>query len=171
MPIEDFRFSCPVRVRVSECDQQSIVFNGAYLDYVEVGQAAYFRNLGVALYDDDGRRVFDTAIVKATLEYLSPARVDDVLRVFWKVDRIGGSSLTARCEIRDGASGKLLMRAEIIYVNYDSEASSSRPVSDDMRRLIETYEDAGEVVPLDELPGLAGLARAIPTLGFLPSQE
>ena len=170
MPIEDFRFSHLTRVRVSDCDLQGIVFNGAYLDYVEVGQSAYFRNLGIALYDDDGRRFFDTAIVKATLEYLSPARADDVLRIYWKVERIGGSSLTVRCEIRDGASGKPLTRAEIIYVNYDSEAVASRPVSDDMRRLIETYEATGEVVPLDELPGLAGLGR-VPSPGFLPTQE
>ena len=167
--MEDFRFSHLTRVRVSDCDLQGIVFNGAYLDYVEVGQSAYFRNLGVALYDDDGRRFFDTAIVKATLEYLSPARADDVLRIYWKVERIGGSSLTVRCEIRDGASGKPLTRAEIIYVNYDSEAVASRPVSDDMRRLIETYEDTGEVVPLDELPGLAGLGR-VPAPG-LPSDD
>ena len=166
MSRDDFRFSCVVRVRWAECDAQGIVYNGAYFEYLEVAQAEYFRNLGFALYDPEGRRHFDTATVKATLEYLSPARVDDLMDVFWKVERIGNSSLTTRCEIYNRASGDLLLRAEVIYVDFDSDAGVSRRVPDDMRTLIETYESAGEVVPLPELPGLAGLARAAPGLNY-----
>ena len=53
-----------------------------------------------------------------------------------------------------------MLKAEVIHVDYDSDAGTSRPVPDDLRRLIETYESSGEVIPLDELPGLAGVARA-----------
>ena len=161
MPKDDFRFSCVERVRWSDCDAQGIVFNGAYFDYLEVAQAEYFRNLGFILYDPDGRRHFDTATVKATLEYISPARVDDLIEIHWKVERIGNSSLTTRSEIHNLASGVPLLRAEVIYVNFDSDAGVSRPVPDDLRALIETYENTGRVIPLDDLPQLAGLARAI----------
>lgn len=161
MPKDDFRFSCVERVRWSDCDAQGIVFNGAYFDYLEVAQAEYFRNLGFVLYDPDGRRHFDTATVKATLEYISPARVDDLIEIHWKVERIGNSSLTTRSEIHNRDSGVPLLRTEIIYVNFDSDASVSRPVPDDLRALIETYENTGRVIPLDDLPQLAGLARAI----------
>ena len=157
MSRDEFRFSCTERVRWSDCDAQGIVFNGSYFDYLEVAQAEYFRNLGFVLYDPEGRRHFDTATVKATLEYLSPARVDDLIDIRWKVGRIGNSSLTTRSEIRNRASGDLLLRAKIIYVNFDSDAGVSRRVPDDLRTLIETYEKTGEVIPLDQLPGLAGL--------------
>ena len=162
MSRQDFRFSCVVRVRWAECDAQGIVFNGAYINYLEVAQAEYFRNLGFVLYDPDGRRHFDTATVKATLEYLSPARVDDMMDIYWKVERIGNASLTTRCEIYNRASGDILLRAEVIYVDYDSDAGVSRRVPDDLRTLVETYETTGEVIPLDDLPELAGLARAAP---------
>ena len=162
MPSHDFRFSCTERVRWSDCDAQGIVFNGAYFDYLEVAQAEYFRNLGFILYDPDGRRHFDTATVKATLEYIAPARVDDLIEIHWKVERIGNSSLTTRSEIHDRASGQLLLRAEIIYVDFDSDAGVSRRVPNDLRTLIETYENTGRVIPLDDLPGLSGLARAAP---------
>lgn len=161
MSRDDFRFSCVERVRWSDCDAQGIVFNGAYFDYLEVAQAAYFRNLGFILYDPDGRRHFDTATVKATLEYLSPARVDDLIDIHWKVERIGNSSLTTRSKIHNHTSGDLLLRAEIIYVDFDSDAGVSRRVPDDLRALVETYEKTGRVIPLDDLPELAGLARAI----------
>ena len=157
---QDFRFSCVERVRWSDCDAQGIVFNGAYLDYLEVAQAEYFRNLGFILYDPDGRRNFDTATVKVTLEYISPARVDDLIEIHWKVERIGNSSLTTRSEIHNRDSGQLLLRAEIIYVDFDSNESVSRPVPDDMRTLVETYENTGRIIPLDDLPQLSGLARA-----------
>ena len=163
MPRDEFRFSCVVRVRWSECDAQGIVFNGAYFEYLEVAQSEYFRNLGFAIYDPDGRRYFDTATVKATLEYLSPARVDDMLDIHWKVERIGNSSLTTRCEIYNRASGESILRAEVIYVDFDSDAGVSRRVPDDMRTLIETYESDGRIVSLDQLPQLAGLARAAPS--------
>ena len=158
--MSEFRFRCRIRVRWAECDAQGIVFNGAYFSYLEVAMAAYYRNLGIALYDPEGRRHFDTATVKATLEYVSPARVDDTIDLYWKVERIGNSSITTRAEIRDIRSGGLVLRAEVIHVDYDSDAGTSRPVPDDMRRLIETFESTGVVIPLDELPGLEGVARA-----------
>ena len=162
MPEDKFRFNCVARVRWADCDAQGIVFNGAYFEYLEIAQAEYFRNLGFAIYDPDGRRHFDTATVKATLEYISPARVDDLLEIHWKVDRIGNSSLAAKCLILNRASGQTLLRAEVIYVDFDSDAGVSRRVPDDMRTLIETYENEGRIIPLDELPELAGLARSEP---------
>ena len=81
----DFKFATQLRVRWSEGDAQGIVFYGVYLDYLDVAQAEYYRNLGLRLYDPEGRRSFDTATVKATLEYRSPARVDDTLDVHARV--------------------------------------------------------------------------------------
>ncbi|MCE2459058.1 MAG: acyl-CoA thioesterase [Dehalococcoidia bacterium] len=160
MTADEFRFRCRIRVRWAECDAQGIVFNGAYFSYLEVGMAAYYRNLGIALYDPEGRRHFDTATVKATLEYISPALVDDVLDLYWRVDRIGNSSIATRTEIYNSRSGDLVLKAEVIHVDYDSDAGTSRPVPDDLRRLIETYEATGEIIPLDDLPGLRGVARS-----------
>ncbi len=164
--MEDFRFRCRIRVRWAECDAQGIVFNGAYFSYLEVAMAAYYRNLGIALYDPEGRRYFDTATVKATLEYISPALVDDILDAYWRVERIGNSSITTRAEFYNSRSGDLVLKAEVIHVDYDSDAGTSRPVPDDMRLLIETFESTGVVIPLDELPGLAGVARAAEGAGM-----
>ncbi len=160
MTDEKFRFSCELRVRWSDCDVQGIVVNGVYLSFIEVAQSAYFRNLGISLYDPESRRHFDTATVKATLEYLSPARLDDLLTIRWRVARIGTSSMTTRAEIRQARADRLLMRAEIVNVNFDSVATAARPVPPDMRKLIETYEATGEIIDLDDLPGLDRLARA-----------
>ena len=63
----DFQFHTSLRVRWMECDTQGIVFNGAYMDYLEVGQSEYFRNLGFSIYRIAQQGFFDTAVVKTTL--------------------------------------------------------------------------------------------------------
>ena len=137
---DDFNFHCDVRVRWSEGDAQEIVYNARYFDYIEVAQAEYFRNLGIALYDGESRRRFDTATVKATLEFKSPARIDDLLDVYTRVSRIGSASFTMESELYRECSNELLMRAELVYVNYDSDARASRLVPDDIRGAIEAME-------------------------------
>ena len=146
MPQDDqpIKFTCKTRVRWSDCDVQGIVFNGMYLSFMEVAQAEYFRALGIALYDPKSRERFDTATVKATIEYIAPARIDDVLEIGWRIARIGTSSMTAHSEIRNAATGELLTRAELININFDSAAVKSRPVPLDIRRLIEEHEGMGK---------------------------
>lgn len=147
MPKEDFRFSCELRVRWGECDAQGIVFNAQYMNFIEVAQAEYFRNLGIRLYDADSRRRFDLATVKATLEYMAPARVDDMLEIYIGVARIGNSSLTLKAEMYLADGAQPIHRAEAVYVNYDAELGKARAVPDDTRRLIADFERSGDVNP------------------------
>lgn len=145
MPKEDFRFSCELRVRWGECDAQGIVFNAQYMNFIEVAQAEYFRNLGMRIYDADSRRYFDLATVKATLEYMAPARVDDMLEIYLGVARIGISSLTLKAEMYLADRAQPIHRAEVVYVDYDADQGKARAVPDDVRRLIADFERSGEV--------------------------
>ena len=147
MPKEDFRFSCELRVRWGECDAQGIVFNAQYMNFIEVAQAEYFRNLGIRLYDADSRGRFDLATVKATLEYMAPARVDDMLEIYMGVARIGNSSLTLKAEIYLADGAQPIHSAEAVYVNYDAELGKARAVPDDARRLIADFERSGAINP------------------------
>lgn len=145
MPKEDFRFSCELRVRWGECDAQGIVFNTQYMNFIEVAQAEYFRNLGMRIYDANSRRYFDLATVKATLEYMAPARVDDMLEIYIGVARIGNSSLTLNAEMYLADGAQPIHRAEVVYVDYDAELGKARAVPDDVRQLIVDFERSGEV--------------------------
>lgn len=147
MSKEDFRFCCRLRVRWGECDSQGIVFNAQYLNFIEVAQAEYYRNLGVVMYDAECRKRFDLATVKATLEYKAPARVDDVLEVYVGVSQIGNTSITINAEMYGEESGELLHCAEVIYVNYDASLGVARPVPADVRLLICDFEGAEEETP------------------------
>ena len=69
MPKEDFRFHTSLRVRWMEGDAQGIVFNGSYMNYLEVAQAEYYRNLGFSIYKIRETGYFDTVVVMINLEF------------------------------------------------------------------------------------------------------
>ena len=159
MPKADFKFKTPVRVRWMECDAQGIVYNGAYLGYLEIGQAEYYRNLGFAIYVIPRSGYFDFAVVKSTLEFKAPARVDEIIELHVRVSNIGNTSLTLNMEIYPEGNERLLTSIEAVYVGYDAATESSKRVPDDIRRLVTHFEETGEVLPMDQFPDLAKAAR------------
>ena len=146
MPKTEFNFSTTVRVRWMECDAQGIVFNGAYLGYLEIAQAEYFRNLGFSIYRIAQNGYFDSAVVKADLEFKSPARVDQVLELFARVSRIGNTSMTLKVEIYPEKEERLLTTMEAVYVGFHADTGTTRPVPDAIRSLVDHFEKTGEVL-------------------------
>ncbi|MBU17032.1 MAG: MFS transporter [Chloroflexi bacterium] len=155
MAKSDFRFMTTVRVRWMECDAQGIVYNGAYLGYLEIGQAEYYRNLGFAIYIIPQSGYFDFAVVKSTQEFKAPAKVDEIIELHVRVSKIGNTSLTLNLEIYPEGSARLLTSIETIYVGYDAATESSRPVPDAIRQLVTRFEETGDVLPIEQFPDLA----------------
>ena len=144
-----------VRVRWIECDAQGIVYNGAYLWYLEIGQAEYYRNLGFAIYIIPQSGYFDFAVVKSTQEFKAPAKVDEIIELHVRVSKIGNTSLTLNLEIYPEGSARLLTSIETVYVGYDAATESSRPVPDAIRQLVTRFEETGDVLPIEQFPDLA----------------
>ena len=138
-----------------ECDAQGIVYNGAYLGYLEIGQAEYYRNLGFAIYIIPQSGYFDFAVVKSTQEFKAPAKVDEIIELHVRVSKIGNTSLTLNLEIYPVGSSRLLTSIETVYVGYDAATESSRPVPDAIRQLVTRFEETGDVLPIEQFPDLA----------------
>ena len=93
MDRQDFRFAHRLRVRWAEVDRQDIVFNAHYLTYFDVAMTEYLRAVGFRYPDELLALDSDLFLVKATVEYKSPALYDDELDCHVRVGRIGNSSL------------------------------------------------------------------------------
>ena len=155
MAKSDFRFMTKIRVRWMECDGQGIVYNGAYLDYLEIGQAEYYRNLGFAIYIIPQTGYFDFVVVKSTQEFKASAKVDEIIELHVRVSNIGNTSLTLNLEIYAEGSDRLLTSIETVYVGYNTATESTRPVPDAIRELVTHFEETGEVLPIEQFPELA----------------
>ncbi len=154
MPRSDFRFHTEFRVRWMECDAQGIVFNGAYLGYLELSTAEYWRNLGIGIYHLPRSGYFDLAVVKTTIEFKSPALVDEIVEACVRVSRIGNSSMDMQMELYRPDAEVLLTTIDAVYVGYDATTRTSRRVPDDFRELVGHFESTGEALPLSRFPEL-----------------
>ena len=169
MPKPDFKFRTEFRIRWMECDAQGIVFNGAYLGYLELVQADYWRNLGIGIYHMPQSGYFDFAVVKTTIEFRAPAKVDEMVEAYVRVSRFGNTSMDLEMELYRPNPELLLTRIEAVYVGYDATTEATRRIPDDLRQLIGHYEDTGEVLPLSRFPDLAeAVAHTPPGAGHRP---
>ena len=159
MSKSDFKFHSDLRVRWMECDAQGIAFNGSYLNYMEVGQAEYYRNLGFSIYKIAQHGYFDSAVVKITVEYKAPVRVEDEIEIFIGVSNIGNTSLSMHSEIYHPGSNRILTTIQAIYVGYDATTGQTRPIPNSIRHLVNHFESTGEVLALTGFPDLAAAAR------------
>jgi len=137
---DEFAFSHRLRVRWAEVDRQGIVFNGHYLTYFDVGMTEYLRAIGIpypdGLLEYDG----DLFLVKATVEYKSPALYDDEIDCYVRVGRIGSSSVQFLFELYRG--DELLVAGENIYVNAHPQTRVPSPVHQAVRDAVTRLEQA-----------------------------
>ena len=159
MPKSDFKFKTGFRVRWMECDAQGIVFNGAYLGYLELSTAEYWRNLGIGIYHLPRSGYFDLAVVKTTIEFRSPTLVDEIVEACVRVSRIGNSSMDMQMELYRPEPETLLTTIDAVYVGYDAATRTSRRVPDTFRELIGHYEETGEALHLSRFPELEDAMR------------
>jgi acyl-CoA thioester hydrolase len=114
--IGDGRHVMRVRVYYEDTDFSGIVYHANYLRFMERGRTNYLRLLGA-----DQRALFAEAeseapgfafVVRAMqIDYLKPAKMDDVLDVVtWPIEVKGASILLAQ-EVRRG--GDLLVEAKV----------------------------------------------------------
>lgn len=141
----DFKFKHTLRVRWKECDVQGIAYYGSYIDFIDVAQAEYFRNLGILTHQANNRKVFDLVAVKVTLEYKSPAKIDELIDIFIRVEKIGRTSIDKRSEIYRSDTDELLCSVQSISVNFDSELEKSRVVPTEIKDIIQQFESTGHI--------------------------
>jgi acyl-CoA thioester hydrolase len=104
-------FEWPVRVYYEDTDAGGIVFYANYLKFFERARTEWLRACGIdqqSLADSNGI-VF--VVRRTSVDYSSPARLDDVIRVVSRIERLGRASVDFHQEAwRDGvllASGDI----------------------------------------------------------------
>ena len=135
-----FRYAAYTRVGFSETDAQGVVYYGRYMPYFDLARTEYHRHL-----DLGGMRVEkgDFAMRASTVEYHAPARFDDLLEVFVRVERIGTTSVTydhAAYKLVDDGPDELMVTAKQTLVWLDIEQRQSLRVPDLFRDRILEFE-------------------------------
>ncbi len=96
----------PLRVYFEDTDFSGLVYHASYVRWCERGRSDFLRLIGndhkALLQGADGREPAAFVVRRMALEYLKPARIDDVLEVTTRVKELGAATLTLDQQIRRG---------------------------------------------------------------------
>jgi acyl-CoA thioester hydrolase len=132
--IRDGRHHMQIRVYYEDTDFTGLVYHANYLRFMERGRSNYLRLLGA-----DQRALFDQAaseapgfafVVRAMqLEFLKPARMDDVLDIVTRPLEVRGASITLHQEVRRDGTLLLDAKVKVAFVS----GGQARPIPKPLR--------------------------------------
>jgi acyl-CoA thioester hydrolase len=86
----------PIRIYYEDTDLSGIVYHANYLRFMERGRSEFFRCAGIArLAAVEGEHAWAWTLRKAEIEFLRPARVDDLIEVHTAAVSLTGARMTA----------------------------------------------------------------------------
>ncbi len=138
----DYRFYTDIPVRYGDLDPQGHVNNTRYFTYIEQARLQYILTLGLW----DGQSFLDLGLIVADahIAFLAPVQLQQTLRVWARVTRIGNKSLVFAYELADLQTGKLCARGDTVMVTFDYRQNCAIPVPDAWRAAISAYEGIPE---------------------------
>jgi acyl-CoA thioester hydrolase len=123
----------PVRVYYEDTDFSGVVYHAGYLRFLERGRTDFLRLAGVdqsTLHAEGEGLIF--AVRRMTIDFVRPARMDDVLVIETRTEEVRGASLViAQKILRDGA---VIVSADVRV----AAIAGGRParIPDGLRRLL-----------------------------------
>jgi len=114
--LRDGRHVMSVRVYYEDTDFSGIVYHATYLRFMERGRTNHLRLLGAghrALFEEASAEApgFAFVVRSMQIEFLKPARMDDVLEVVTAPEEVKGASITLKQQIL--RADELLVEAHV----------------------------------------------------------
>lgn len=132
------QFTLPVRVYYEDTDAGGVVYYANYLRYFERCRSEWVRSFGI-----DQRQLAEThdlvfVVRRASIEYLRPARLDDLLTIGLTVEHAGRAQITvAQCALRE-PEGTLLASATVQLAAISASAFKPKSLPGWLRQQLES---------------------------------
>ena len=141
--IRDGRHVLTVRVYYEDTDFSGVVYHASYLRFMERGRTDYLRLIGAdhrALFEAAEREApgFAFVVRSMAIEFIKPARMDDVLEVITAPQEVKGASVILHQQVT--RAGEVLIDAQV-KVAFVS-AGRARPIPKPLRAAMRADHDA-----------------------------
>lgn len=127
------------RVRWSDCDPLGIIYYGAYIRYFEVAEHEMFRAAGLPYEVMRVERQVQLPRKAFSVEFHSPAQMDELLDIEVGVSRIGTTSVTMRFEAFRAADRAHRATASLTVVCVEKESIAKRPLPGFVKEALTPY--------------------------------
>jgi acyl-CoA thioester hydrolase len=144
--LRDGRHTMAVRVYYEDTDFTGIVYHANYLRFLERGRTNYLRIIGAdhrSLFEETEKEApgFAFVVRSMTLNFLKPARMDDVLTVVTEPRDVKGASATLHQRILRGDD--VLLEADVRFAFVSG--GRARPIPKPLRIAMKADQDRAEL--------------------------
>ncbi len=129
-------FKYLLRVRYAECDAQKVVFNGKYVEYIDIAVTEFMR-VTIGNYKDLIASGVDYQVVSVTVNWKAPAHFDEVLAITIQHQRIGNTSFTLEIGFYNYETEMIVATGQITYVIVDAKEHTKMVIPSNMRTILE----------------------------------
>lgn len=138
-------FTWPVRVYYADTDAGGVVYHSTYLDFFERCRTEWLRHIGHDMPTLTGEHGLIFVVRSINIEYLLPARLDDLLTIGLDVEKIGRSQVVFRQQAwrpnPEAAEGfEALTTAAVQIVCVDVTKMKSTPIPEWLRAKFEALQ-------------------------------
>jgi acyl-CoA thioester hydrolase len=143
--IRDGRHVMAVRVYYEDTDFTGIVYHASYLRFLERGRTNYLRLLGAdhrVLFEATEKEApgFAFVVRSMNVEFLKPARMDDVLEIWTEPAEVKGASLMLRQRVLRGDEVLIDAQVRVAFVS----GGRARPIPKPLRIAMKADQEAAQ---------------------------
>ena len=136
--IRDGRHHMQVRVYYEDTDFSGIIYHANYLRFMERGRTNHLRLLGAghrSLFEEAQQEApgFAFVVRSMQIEFLKPARMDDVLEVLTAPQEVKGASITLDQQITRGDETLVEARVRVAFVSGGKAQRIPKPLRQAMQ--------------------------------------
>jgi acyl-CoA thioester hydrolase len=144
--LRDGRHLMAVRVYYEDTDFSGSVYHASYLRFMERGRTNYLRLLGAdqrALFEETEREApgFAFVVRSMQIEFLKPARMDDLLEIETVPEEVKGASILLHQRVMRGDETLIEAKVRVAFVS----GGRARPIPKPLRIAMQADQDAGAV--------------------------
>ena len=130
-----------VRIYYEDTDAAGVVYHANYLKYFERARTEYFRERGLLVAElAAAGHVFP--VVRMEVDFMSPARHDDLLSIVTKPVQSSGASFSLRQQIFRTDDNRLLVNA-LVKLACIGPNLKARRIPTEVLQLVEVEADTG----------------------------
>ncbi len=137
--LDDFPARSKEKLRYGDTDRQGHVNNAVFATFMETGRVEMFFGGDTGLSTEDTEFV----IVRLELDFLAEVTWPGTVEIGTMVREIGNSSFKLFQLVFQ--NGKPVARSSAVIVQMDKNSRKSRPLSQDVRRKLETFQSVSSV--------------------------
>lgn len=129
----------PVRVYFEDTDFTGLVYHANFLKFCERGRSDFIRMLGIdhrSLANPKEGEPSVFVVRRIEVDYLKPARIDEVLEVVTQCAEIGGATLILSQEVRRDGVALARLKVSVVLV---SEAGKPQRLGQLVRGALERF--------------------------------